>query len=572
MKQPTAPPSGIPLYPELPITDDGTAGVSTSATSGGNVNVASQQQDQYFRLQEISRLRKHLEDEKDKRSQLYKKYRRGINAVDAVDTALISASMGMGIGGVGLLTTVIAAPVVLGLEIAALGCGLLGVAGKFIGRRLSVKAKKHDEVRVLAESKLNTIADHVSRALTDGQISDEEFRLIIDEAQKYTQMKAEIRAGAQKAHAAVTLDEETKNSLIQRGRDEARASFIKKLAAPWVVVYPASAWPVASIRLRQWRAGGGMTRLRGAPRPASRRGGGPSCDWRHWDYVSSVSLGLLMFIAELSLVWGRPRYRFRRSAANDNTKVSMDSVTKYSVTTYTCLAAAAAAASVAACTDLEARRKNYLYNRGKCYTAKTQAYQAFEKALTDWAEDKQKNPDFDSPRPKIVDFYFGGYVSEEIMPKKITLRPVTAGFGVAAVALLTAACVANEFDRRDFAELADSFEQHWLRTGFVDGFGIRLSWGWDDPPAHNRGIRCRSRGPAYCCMCGGGVRSPGFPRIIGAPRPERGWAVLSGAPGCFSGIYFWGYFGYIHGYHWSGGPPGGGAGPSWLICTSTYWS
>ena len=71
MKQPTAPPSGIPLYPELPITDDGTAGVSTSATSGGNVNVASQQQDQYFRLQEISRLRKHLEDEKDKRSQLY---------------------------------------------------------------------------------------------------------------------------------------------------------------------------------------------------------------------------------------------------------------------------------------------------------------------------------------------------------------------------------------------------------------------------------------------------------------------------------------------------------------------
>ena len=162
MKQPTAPPSGIPLYPELPITDDGTAGVSTSATSGGNVNVASQQQDQYFRLQEISRLRKHLEDEKDKRSQLYKKYRRGINAVDAADTALISASMGMGIGGVGLLTTVIAAPVVLGLEIAALGCGLLGVAGKFIGRRLSVKAKKHDEVRVLAESKLNTIADHVS--------------------------------------------------------------------------------------------------------------------------------------------------------------------------------------------------------------------------------------------------------------------------------------------------------------------------------------------------------------------------------------------------------------------------
>ena len=140
--------------------------------------------------------------------------------------------MGMGIGGVGLLSTIVTAPVVLGLEVAALDCGLLGVAGKFISRRLLVKAKKHDEVRVLAESKLNTIADHVSKALADGTISEAEFHLIAEEAHKYTQMKAKIRAGAKKAYAAITIDEETKNSLIQRGRDEARASFMKKLSVP----------------------------------------------------------------------------------------------------------------------------------------------------------------------------------------------------------------------------------------------------------------------------------------------------------------------------------------------------
>jgi len=81
--------------------------------------------------------------------------------------------MGMGIGGVGLLSTIIAAPVVLGLKIAAMACGILGVSGKFIGRLLAVKAKKHDNIRMLAESKLNTITDHVSCALIDGQISDE---------------------------------------------------------------------------------------------------------------------------------------------------------------------------------------------------------------------------------------------------------------------------------------------------------------------------------------------------------------------------------------------------------------
>ena len=126
-------------------------------------------------------------------------------------------------------------PVVLGLEIAALACGLLGVTDKFICQRLSIKAKTHDEVRVLAESKLNTIADHVSTALAEGTISDEEFHLVVEEAHKYAQMKAEIWAGAQEAHAAVTLDEEAKNALIQQGRDEARASFMKKLTGSWVV-------------------------------------------------------------------------------------------------------------------------------------------------------------------------------------------------------------------------------------------------------------------------------------------------------------------------------------------------
>ena len=207
----SAPPSGTsPLYPGLP----------GEAVLG-----------QSYRLREISQLRKRLEDERDKRGQLYKKYRRGVNALDGVDTAMLTAGMAMGIGGVGLLTTIVAAPVVLGLEIAAVACGVLGVTGKFVSRRLAAKAKKHNEIRVLAESKLNTIHGHVSDALMDGDVSDVEFRLIVDEVDKYNQMKAQIRATARQAHAAVALDEETKTSLIKKGRDEAKASFIQKLAA-----------------------------------------------------------------------------------------------------------------------------------------------------------------------------------------------------------------------------------------------------------------------------------------------------------------------------------------------------
>ena len=184
--------------------------------------------DQSYRLQEISRIREHLEAEREKRAQLEKKYRRASNILNGCDTTLLLISALTGVGGVGLLSTIVAAPVVISLEATALLCGVVGAAGKVVGRRL--KVKKHCEIRVLAASKLNTISDHVSRALMDGVISDDEFKLIVKELQKYDQLKAEIRAGSRKKQTA-TLDEETKNARVQRGRDEARAVFMKKLGS-----------------------------------------------------------------------------------------------------------------------------------------------------------------------------------------------------------------------------------------------------------------------------------------------------------------------------------------------------
>ena len=110
--------------------------------------------------------------------------------------------------------------------------GLLGAGGKFVGRRLQAKARKHDLIRGLAESKLNTIADRISVALHDDKITEREFRLILSEDDKYNQTKAEIR-GHQKHSAGLSEDE--KNRLFQRARDEpmmtARAKFLKEIQA-----------------------------------------------------------------------------------------------------------------------------------------------------------------------------------------------------------------------------------------------------------------------------------------------------------------------------------------------------
>ena len=55
------------------------------------------------------------------------------------------------------------------------------------------KAKKHDKIKTLTESKLDTISDIVSKAVEDLHISHKEYQLILKEIEHYRKMKEEIR-------------------------------------------------------------------------------------------------------------------------------------------------------------------------------------------------------------------------------------------------------------------------------------------------------------------------------------------------------------------------------------------
>ena len=133
-----------------------------------------------------------------------------------------------------------AAPIVLGLEIGAAGCGIIAVAGKCIGRRVATKALKHDKIRVLADSKMNTIASYVSKALDDGEITDQEFQMIKGEVEKYYILKNEIRRSC-RSDSVVSSSE--KKRLIKLGRDEARRSFMKKILGEAEPILPKARGP-----------------------------------------------------------------------------------------------------------------------------------------------------------------------------------------------------------------------------------------------------------------------------------------------------------------------------------------
>ena len=130
-------------------------------------------------------------------------------------------AVGLGTAGVALLTTIIATPIVMVMEGAALSAGGLSVASNLIcDKVLSAKTKKHLQVKMLAESKLNTINDHISKALKDGYISDDEVTLILSELDKFYKMRDEIRS-----KTTTKIDAETKESLILEGKNKAIEEF-----------------------------------------------------------------------------------------------------------------------------------------------------------------------------------------------------------------------------------------------------------------------------------------------------------------------------------------------------------
>jgi dsDNA-specific endonuclease/ATPase MutS2 len=79
-----------------------------------------------------------------------------------------------------------------------------------------LKSRKHIRIMMLAESKINTISDHISRALRDNHITDDEFSLIMYELDKFNQMKDEIRTKIK-----TEIDDETKQSIIKQGKEQA---------------------------------------------------------------------------------------------------------------------------------------------------------------------------------------------------------------------------------------------------------------------------------------------------------------------------------------------------------------
>ena len=79
------------------------------------------------------------------------------------------------------------------LGFLAVATGVLSVVSAGISKILLKKVEKHQEIKLIAASKLSSINGLVSKALQDGNISNEEYQIILQKMESYRNHKSQIR-------------------------------------------------------------------------------------------------------------------------------------------------------------------------------------------------------------------------------------------------------------------------------------------------------------------------------------------------------------------------------------------
>ena len=204
---------GENIYPTLPNYE-------TSNAQGVNPT--------HFRLQQISEIKKYFESEIESRKSTKKKYKKAFDTLTGLSHTFGVIGAGSTVVSMTSLANLITAPVGMALGGLAIvsSCSAIAItqAKKYIFKKL----EKHEKITTLAISKLNTINDLVSKSLTDGHITQEEYTIILGEKEKYTELKNAVRNKAKQTTSDGVNIEEMKKTFLEEGKKSIFISLISK--------------------------------------------------------------------------------------------------------------------------------------------------------------------------------------------------------------------------------------------------------------------------------------------------------------------------------------------------------
>ena len=147
-----------------------------------------------FRLDEINKIKDYLNAEIKERKDIVKKISKYIVAFDYADKLFITLFASFGTLSIASHATIVGIPVgIAGASLTLIFTITTGIVKKLLNITRNNKIN-NNKIIALARSKLNVIKTLISRALTDFDISHEEFLKIIYEKNNYEQIRDNIRS------------------------------------------------------------------------------------------------------------------------------------------------------------------------------------------------------------------------------------------------------------------------------------------------------------------------------------------------------------------------------------------
>ena len=188
-----------------------------------DLNPTTPQEPQTCRLKKLAEIEAYLLDEVEVRERIAKKMKRFNTIIGIVDTDLTTSTV-----IIAAFTSGDGLPVGITLNGTSLPLSLATVITRKSFKIFTINEEKHDAIKLLAQSKLDSITDIILQAMQDGDISSIEFHKVLEEVEKYRKLKADIRNQVKAKVRQIT--KEQREELHEKGRKEGKEDFLRKIA------------------------------------------------------------------------------------------------------------------------------------------------------------------------------------------------------------------------------------------------------------------------------------------------------------------------------------------------------
>ena len=177
----------------------------------------------------MTEIEAYLLDEIDVRERQAKKMKQFNTITGIVHKSLITSTVITGRVSIAAIASGVGLPVGITVSGTSLLLSLAAVITRESFKTFTVKQEKHDAIKLIAQSKLDSLADIISQAMQDGYISSIEFHKVLKELEKYHKLKVDIRNQAKTKVRQIT--KEQREESLEQGKKEGKEDFLRKIAS-----------------------------------------------------------------------------------------------------------------------------------------------------------------------------------------------------------------------------------------------------------------------------------------------------------------------------------------------------